>query len=104
MTETTHEWRDWLRTWSDKIDDEIARYTLLEALNDADKCARLEQHVITRSEIEAMGYEVPGWADRWERFRNGQCVWDANDAKAPELAPDIRPDTDGPMTLQIVDC
>jgi hypothetical protein len=111
MTETTQEERD-------EIEDRLLGYpadTLVtenhdirvdqayRLLHDADRLAALEQHVITRSEIEAMGYEVPKWANNWDKQEDGICEW-RQDETIWELAPDLRPDLSGPVTLPIVDC
>jgi hypothetical protein len=108
-----------MRAHADRVNDSGLR----KLVADADKLAALEQHVITRSEIEAMGYEVPenviGWCRTYgELYRCGhdpneiRCFWLTLDITMSghafmshvRRAPDLRPDTEGPLTLPIVDC
>jgi hypothetical protein len=89
-----------MRAHADRVGDSGLR----RLVNDADKLARIEQHVITRSEIEAMGYEVPEWAFWFERNGNGACFFLGTHEGDLAFVDDLRPDTEGPLTLLVVDC
>ena len=93
--------------------DELARYEpyasvmfsakfIRGLLNDADRLAALERAVIVREDVEAMGYEVPEWAEKWARLRGkAGCRWLDEDGDEYD-AIDLRPDLEGPVTLPII--
>lgn len=96
------DWKEWHRALSDILGCEYLErtVTLEKARELVDRLARIEQACLVRNEINA-----PEWATHWCRWDSGDMEWwNAEDQEQYCEAPNLRPDTDQPLMLPIIDC
>ena len=64
------------------------------------RCLQYERHAILQPE------EAPAEAVRWSKDRGGDCWWELWNEDIlgyeDDKAPDLRPDTEGPLTLVLI--